>query len=354
MAKRQPVDRPFVNKLPKIELHAHLSGSISRKCLHDIWLAKKEAQPELDLPDPLVAIPPSKVDYDLKTFFPLFNTYIYRLVSDIPSIHESTLRVLADFEEDGVVYLELRTTPREIPEYTISRRRYVETVLSAIEEYERNKDNRMRTRLILSIDRRNSLAQAKETVDIALEFQSRGVVGIDLCGDPSVTSIAHLSAVFYKASIAGLNIVLHFAEAEVSASDEELRMLLSWNPSRLGHVIHVKDEFKRMITEKKIGLELCLSCNVHAKMITGTFGDHHFGEWKDCGHKRIALCTDDVGVFCSTLSNEYYLAAEHFGMSREELITLAENVVDMIFATESVKDEIRALFKQFRLDEARS
>lgn len=48
------------------QLHAHLSGSISRQCLHEVWLMKKEAG-ETDLADPLVEMPEGKHDYDLKT-----------------------------------------------------------------------------------------------------------------------------------------------------------------------------------------------------------------------------------------------------------------------------------------------
>jgi adenosine deaminase len=49
------------------QLHAHLSGSITRECLHEIWLQKKERDPNLGIPDPLIAMPPGKVDYDLNT-----------------------------------------------------------------------------------------------------------------------------------------------------------------------------------------------------------------------------------------------------------------------------------------------
>ncbi len=54
-------------------------------------------------------------------------------------------------------------------------------------------------------------------------------------------------------------------------------------PQRIGHVINVPDDVKEEIVKRKLGLELCLSCNVHAKMITGTYGDHHFGWWRGKG-----------------------------------------------------------------------
>ncbi|CZS82350.1 hypothetical protein SNK03_006927 [Fusarium graminearum] len=51
-------------ELPKIKLHAHLTGSISRQALHEIWLRKKETG-NTDLDDPLVVMPEGVVDLDL-------------------------------------------------------------------------------------------------------------------------------------------------------------------------------------------------------------------------------------------------------------------------------------------------
>jgi adenosine deaminase len=222
-------------------------------------------------------------------FFPLFSSYIYKLCSDLESIRFSTLSVLADFEADNVVYLELRTTPRAIPDQNITKQKYVETILSCINEYEQNLQHRLRTRLILSVDRRNTLEQAHEVIKLAKAYQTQGVVAVDLCGDPARTPIDHLAPAFREALKVGLKITLHFAEAPVSSSDEELWMLLSWQPDRIGHVINVNDALKQEIVRRKIGVELCLSCNVHAKMITGSYGDHHFGWWKD-NHVGVALC----------------------------------------------------------------
>lgn len=44
------------------------------------------------------------------------------------------------------------------------------------------------------------------------------------------------------------------------------------------------------------------------------------------------LQTDDVGVFCSPLSQEYYLAAQHFQLDRYEIRALCERAIDSIFA----------------------
>lgn len=304
-------------------------------------------------------------------FFPLFSSYIYHLVDSAWALHYTTFSVLRDFAADGVVYLELRTTPRTMPKAGLSKSQYVGAILAAISEFEAG-DTALRTRLILSIDRRNTLEEALEVVALAREFRERGVVGIDLCGDPKKGGIASLAPAFRLArrELPDLGLTLHFAEAEQSGTDEELNMLLDWQPDRIGHVIHVGDEIKdRIIRTRGLGLELCLSCNVHANMITGGFEAHHFGEWwkvEQCvialsvsypgecvrclpfSRRRPRRCadseqTDDVGVFGSPLSNEYALVAKHFGLGRREICDLARGAIQVIFGSEEDKQRLRRI-----------
>lgn len=194
--------------------------------------------------------------------------------------------MLRDFAADGVVYLELRTTPRALPRSNLSKADYIATILSAIAEF-KSSDPRLHTKLILSVDRRNTLAEAKEVVGIVQQFAGQGVVGIDLCGDPLRGGIKALQPAFeeFRRICPDLGVTLHFAEAEASGTEEELLMLLrEWKPNRIGHVIHLSDVVKKEVTNFPggLGLELCLSCNVHAGMIHGGFEAHHFGEWCEC------------------------------------------------------------------------
>jgi adenosine deaminase len=198
----------------------------------------------------------------------------------VDHVRFSTKAVLRDFQDDGIVYAELRTTPRAIPSKDVTKEDYVKSILRILSAHNDDANNAMRAFLILSVDRRNTIAEAEQVVDLAIKYQSAGVVGVDLCGDPAKGDVRIFSDSFARAKTAGLKITLHFAESEISASDLELKTLLSWQPDRLGHVIHVKEEFRRTIEQHAIGVELCLSCNVHAKMITGTYSDHHFGMWR--------------------------------------------------------------------------
>jgi adenosine deaminase len=191
----------------------------------------------------------------------------------------STKAVLQDFQSDGVVHLELRTTPRAIPASNLTKSDYIKSILDILNAHNSDPANTLRAYLILSIDRRNTPSEAHDVIDLAIKYRSSGVVGVDLCGDPAKGDVRIFSDVFARAKKAGLKLTLHFAEIEFSASDVELSTLLAWKPDRLGHVIHVNETFRDIIQREQIGVELCLSCNVCAKMITGSYADHHFGTW---------------------------------------------------------------------------
>ncbi|KAI1026827.1 hypothetical protein LB505_000746 [Fusarium chuoi] len=326
--------------LPKIELHAHLTGSISRRALHEVWLRKKETG-DTDLEDPLIVMPEGKHDYNLQTFFPLFSSYIYNLITDEESVRYTTNSVLTDFLDDGVCYLELRTTPRATPQ--LSAEQYISTLLDTISSFESH-NSQLHTRLILAVDRRHTPEQAAATLELALTYREQGVVGLDLCGDPTARPAGEISVftpVFLEARKKGLGITVHFAEAEASGSKEELNTLLSWEPGRLGHVIWEDEETKKEIAKRGLCLELCLSCNVRAGMVLGGFEGHHFGHWRGVNGPNISLSTDDVGVFGSPLSNEYRLVAEHFGLDRQAICELARQPIDGIFGGEREKERLR-------------
>ena len=54
--------------------------------------------------------------------------------------------------------------------------------------------------------------------------------------------------------------------------------------------------------------------------------------------------TDDKGVLEISLTDEYYIAAQTFSLSVDELWTMAQESVDFIFEDEPLKDELRKLW----------
>lgn len=244
--------------------------------------------------------------------------------------------MLEDFANDGVVYLELRTTPRSLPTVPpTSAEEAVRVVLGEISRWNAGEmGERMQARLILSIDRsKHSPMQAEEIVRLALKLRSEGlrVVGVDLSGDPHGPLQDYKSA-FDLANTENLPISLHFAE--LPTTNTELHQLLSYNPSRLGHVIHVSPDIRQTIIDRKIPVELLLTCNILAGMLPDQNSDpggHHFGWWYNQKGHGMSIGTDDVGVFGSWGSEECLLVCKHFGLGRGDLVDLVRRGIKGMF-----------------------
>jgi adenosine deaminase len=74
--------------------------------------------------------------------------------------------------------------------------------------------------------------------------------------------------------------------------------------------------------------------------------DHHFRQFYAAGHP-VVLCTDDSGVFATTLSQEYAIAAASFGLDHQQLIELASRAVEYCFCGEQEKQQLRQTLIQF-------
>lgn len=83
--------------------------------------------------------------------------------------------------------------------------------------------------------------------------------------------------------------------------------------------ITVMELFACLLQESKVPLEICLTSNDKTESVPG-YDDHHFRHYLQAGHP-VALCTDDSGVFQTTLSQEYFHAAETFSLQGAQSVT---------------------------------
>ena len=62
----------------------------------------------------------------------------------------------------------------------------------------------------------------------------------------------------------------------------------------------------------------------------------------------LILQTDDKGVFCTSLSKEYMLAADWLNLSREQIWDLSYNAINHIFASDKMKEELHKKFSSIK------
>lgn len=326
--KRPPISEQqlsFCRGLKKIELHAHLNGSVRDSTLSELAKARGADASALRLI--------SKGDKTLAECFNLF-ALIHQLTTDHGTITRIAREVVEDFAADNVVYLELRTTPKARPEHRMTKRSYTEAVLQGIAAATAACGTDCR--LLLSIDRRESREAALETVELAAELMPQGIVGIDLSGNPELGEWDTWLLAMNKARASGLAVTLHAAEVYNPA---ETAAMLSWRPERLGHMCCLDEQLSAAFSQADIPVELCLSSNVLTESVTG-YDAHHFRKLHSTGHP-VVLCTDDSGVFGTSLSEEYAIAAASFGLSDSQLRDLAAAAAEYTFLPAAAKSQLK-------------
>ncbi|CAH0491173.1 unnamed protein product [Peronospora farinosa] len=347
--------RTYCRALPKVELHAHIHGSIRPSTLEE--LLHDEATLNGSEPRRL----PKKRSLD--ECFTMFGL-IHQVVVSRRVLRRIVVEAVEDFAAENVKYLELRSTPRDLPRDGASRADYVDEVVSALEKCNARRDLNIEVRLLLSINRNQSLRLAEDTVNMALERKHkqncRLIVGIDLSGNSERpnSEFKRFENVLERARAGGLKLTVHFAE---HFDDDETNRILDFQPDRLGHACCVPEPLYAKMLLLQIPVEICLTSNVHTlakkycsdvdckcapdakhkasglcvcgftshphgKLLTGERGqEQQHGVYPMC------LCTDDYGVFDTTLSLEYMRAAQAFGLSDERLLHIAQAPIEAIF-----------------------
>ncbi|XP_011409237.2 PREDICTED: adenosine deaminase-like protein [Amphimedon queenslandica] len=133
-------------------------------------------------------------NFVLSLFFSAFEIFkvIHSVVDCEEAIVMAACDVVKEFSADNVQYLELRTTPRANTDSGMTKRSYVDAVVRGIQLALPSCTNDIQVRLLLSIDRRQNITEAYDTIKLAMEHRNTGgagqasVVGIDLSGDPMV------------------------------------------------------------------------------------------------------------------------------------------------------------------------
>lgn len=331
----------FLRALPKIELHAHLNGSVRDATLRALLAERGVA----DVDDARRAMMLESINAPSRTLSDCFVIFdaIHRVTTTAAATERIASEAVQDFAAQQCVYLELRTTPKCTAD--LSKRDYVRAVLRGIAlglAATAGDDDAIDVGLLLSINRAtDSAADARECVELAREFRDAGacVYGVELSGNPAKGDVSLFADAMAEAHRLALGVSIHIGE--VADRDAELLALLDMRPHRLGHAVFLSEAARALVLARRIPIEICLTSNVLTDSVA-SYGEHHMREYAQLGHP-IVLCTDDCGVFATTLTREYELAAAHLGVGAAQFCELARAAPQCIIgAPESVRERVRA------------
>jgi len=325
--------KEFIHSMPKIELHAHLSGSIRSETLIEL-LPKGVNASDID-----VLQTTNRTYEDCFRIFPL----IHKSITSYKRLYRVTMEIIEDNVKDNVQYLELRSGPRALEENT-ERKDYVETVLRAMRDGEKRWPS-IKCRYLLSFNRSRDLKNAEEGLQLALKYQSKGVVGLDVSGPRSKLQFKDFEPFLRIAKENGLGVTCHLAEWE---DDEEVDGVLSnlCIVDRIGHAVFLTPDRIRRFQDSNISVEFCPTSNVFGKIVE-SYEKHVFKSWMNC-QNSMTFNTDDSALFQVTLSDEYYAMSQSFNLDVEFLKNFCLRGIDGIFdknCAKALKNRVKEFYR---------
>ena len=332
-----------LQEMPKIDLHRHLEGSLRLETLCDIAREHQLDVPSYELEGlrPHVQI----MDGDPLTsqgFLKKFS--ILRLFHRTPrTIDRVTYEAIADAAADNVKYLELRFTPRALAAtMSFPLEDVTDWVLAATERAVNDFD--IDVRLILSMNRHESVELGAQVVDIASRRLDRGVVGVDLAGDEVSYPALPFVPVFQEARQAGLYVTIH--AGEWAGADSIREAIEQVGTHRLGHGLHIiqDSEMLLMARDRDITLELCVTSNLQSGSVKAV--DKH--PLRDLYRLSLptTINTDDPRISDVTLTDEMAIVLESMQLSIDDIKQNTINAARAAFLPVAERQRLIIMFKE--------
>jgi len=297
------------SKIPKIELHRHLEGSIPME-----WVQKWSDHYKLPLPKEGIDGMQVKKPMSFKKALDRI-AYQQRCFQNIESVHTLTYETLRSIANENIKLIELRFSPGFIAEpKQLSFNAIMEATLYAKERAE--KDFEIEIGFILISSRDLGVDLCEETIDLAIRWKKE-IVGVDLAGDEEHFPPELFEKPFQRAKKAGLPITIH--SGEVSNPEYILTSVQKLGAARIGHGVQAEKDSNIMnfIKNNKIPLELCPTSNFCTRAVP-EIRKHPLKKYLEEG-LLITINSDDPTLFGTTLTDEYRICHDTLKLSIEEI-----------------------------------
>lgn len=328
----------FLLRLPKVELHVHLEGSMRPAVL--LELARRNG---IDLP--------AKDEAGLKRWFRFtdFEHFVQvylacsRALQKPEDFQLLALDVLAEQAYQNVVYTEAHFTISTHLMNGADGGEVLAAMAEAIAEGERRYG--VTLRLIPDIVRNVGVEPADRTLEWALAGRQRGIVAaLGLSGSERLYPNEPFREHFVAAQREGLHRVAHAGE---HAGPESIRSALEvCAAERIGHGVHAIDDpgLIEELRASQIPLEVCPSSNV-CLGVAPDVASHPFDRLYRSG-LALSVNSDDPAFFNTNLTLEYLRLHQTFGYSPAELAGFSLAALRQSFLPEAEKESLAESFRE--------
>lgn len=316
-----------IRRMPKIELHCHLDGSLSREFVSE-RLGRDVAPEELTVSPGCTSLAEYLEKFDL----PL------SCMQDEEGLEGAAYALMRSMAAENVIYAEVRFAPTLSLKEGLDVRQVIEAALRGLE---RGRDEfGIDFGLICCAMLEDEQALSWEMFKVASEFLGKGVVAGDLAGDEAPYAIADFADLLKRANQElGLPLTIHAGEA---AGVQNVVDAVNAGAVRVGHAVTMggHPEVERLLAEKGIGVESAPSSNLQTTSVARA-EDHPMREFFDAG-LLVTINTDNRSVSGVSLSSEIALAQEAMGFTDDEIRQLVRNAALIAFVDDAERERLLA------------
>jgi adenosine deaminase len=329
-------------KLPKVELHRHLEGSLRLETMLDIARAHQITVPaNIVRLSNLVQVQNGE-PFTYQNFLAKFATL--RMFYRSPEvIHRVTREAVEDAARDNVRYLELRFTPVALSR---AERFPLDNVIDWVCDSAREAGKKfgVTVRLIASVNRHESVELAEQVAWIAAARIDAGLVALDLAGNEAEFPAKPFIGVFREARQAGLQATIH--AGEWGGAQNVRQAIEEFGVNRIGHGVRVLEDAytTALAVERGTIFEVCITSNFQSGVV-GVLKNHPLQKMIASGI-NVTLNTDDPSISQITLTDEYELACTELGLGQDVLKGRILAALQAGFFTGKEREKLSAQLKK--------
>ncbi len=326
----------FAARLPKVELHLHIEGTLEPELM--FALAERNA----------MALPYASVE-DLRAAYQFGNLQDFL---DLYYQGAAVLKTEEDFfdlawayfrrvKDDNVQHAELFFDPQTHTERGVAMGTVIEGLRAACAKAEA--DLGITSALILCFLRHLSGDAALQTLRDALPYREHFIgVGLDSAevGNPPERFVD----AFALAASEGLHRVAHAGEE--GPPEYIWGALDALGVARIDHGVRCLEDPKlaARLAEERIPLTVCPLSNVKLRVFED-LSQHNLPQLLEAG-LCVTINSDDPAYFGGYMTDNYEQCQRALGLGDEVLRTLADNAIEASFASDARKAELRAALEQ--------
>lgn len=308
-------------KMPKIDLHCHLDGSLTQACLSELS-GREVAVSELQVSDDCQNLAEYLEKFDL----PL------QYLQTAEGLQKAGKAFLMDLVKDNIAYVEVRFAPLLSVNDTLSCKQVMEAVLTGLEEAKR--ECGISYNVIACAMRHHKTEDSLQMMRECREFLGCGLCAVDLAGNEAAFPMENFRGLFAEAKKMGYPFTLHAGEC---GRVENVIESVKAGAKRIGHGIALRgnSEAIEFCKERNIAIEMCPISNMQTKAVSCK-EEYPIREFLDAG-LNVTLNTDNRMVSNTTISKEMEFVQSNYGITDEELRKMTENAIEASFADDEVK-----------------